>query len=118
MGISCLMFHFTHNYLIATYPKNGTNMINTNIAKNDFKNLNKKTNLGQLWINEKQYFDNVPLVAWEFYIGGYQPAKKWLKDRKYKELSIEDVLHYQKIIISLTETARIMKEIAAVNFVN
>jgi hypothetical protein len=50
-------------------------------------------------------------VAWNFYIGGYQPAQKWLKDRKDRELSYEDILHYQKIIVALTETDRIMKEI-------
>ena len=53
----------------------------------------------------------MPLVAWEFYIGGYQPAQKWLKDRKGRELKFEDILHYQKIIVALTETDRIMKEI-------
>jgi hypothetical protein len=50
-------------------------------------------------------------VAWEFYIGGYQPAQKWLKDRKDRELSFEDILHYQKIIVALFETNRIMQEI-------
>jgi len=38
------------------------------------------------------------VVAWEFYIGGYQPAQKWLKDRKGRELSYDDIQHYQKII--------------------
>ena len=42
---------------------------------------------------------------------GYQPAQKWLKDRKERELKFEDILHYQKIIVALTETDRIMKEI-------
>jgi hypothetical protein len=53
----------------------------------------------------------VPLVAWEFYIGGYQPAQKWLKDRKGRTLLFDDILHYQKIIVALTETDRLMKEI-------
>jgi hypothetical protein len=65
----------------------------------------------KVYINETQYFDNVPEVAWNFYIGGYQPAQKWLKDRKDRELSYEDILHYQKIIVALTETDRIMREI-------
>ena len=56
-----------------------------------------------------QYFENVPEVAWNFYIGGYQPAQKWLKDRKDRELSTDDIFHYQKIIVALTETDRIMK---------
>jgi len=66
---------------------------------------------GRIWINDEQYFDNIPLVAWEFYIGGYQPEQKWLKDRKGRELSFDDILHYQKIIVALTETDRLMKEI-------
>jgi len=53
----------------------------------------------------------VPQVAWEFYIGGYQPAQKWLKDRKERTLEFEDILHYQKIIVALFETDRLMKEI-------
>ena len=66
---------------------------------------------GRVMINPDQYFENVPAVAWEFHIGGYQPAQKWLKDRKGRSLSFEDVMHYQKIIKILTETDRIMKEI-------
>jgi hypothetical protein len=42
---------------------------------------------------------------------GYQPEQKWLKDRKDRQLSFEDIMHYQKIIVTLTETDRIMKEI-------
>lgn len=67
--------------------------------------------VGNVYINDTQYFENVPEVAWNFYIGGYQPAQKWLKDRKNRELSFEDILHYQKIIVALSETDRIMKEI-------
>ncbi len=65
----------------------------------------------KVWINETQYFDKVPEVAWNFYIGGYQPAQKWLKDRKGRTLNFEDIQHYQKIIVALTETDRLMKEI-------
>jgi very-short-patch-repair endonuclease len=67
--------------------------------------------VGKVYINDTQYFDNVPEVAWNFYIGGYQPAQKWLKDRKDRKLEFEDILHYQKIIVALTETDRLMKEI-------
>lgn len=67
--------------------------------------------LGKVFINETQYFDNVPETAWNFYIGGYQPAQKWLKDRKDRELSYEDIVHYQKIIYALTKTDELMKKI-------
>lgn len=67
--------------------------------------------MGRVHINPDQYFEHVPLIACEFPIGGYQPAQKWLKDRKDRALSLDDVLHYQKIIKILIETDRIMKEI-------
>lgn len=67
--------------------------------------------VGNVYINETQYFGNVPLTAWKFYIGGYQPAQKWLKDRKERKLAFDDILHYQKIIVALSQTDRLMKEI-------
>ncbi len=85
---------------ITGYPEDGDNIV----GKPTYKN-------GSVYINETQYFSNVPEVAWNFYIGGYQPAQKWLKDRKDRELSYDDILHYQKIIVALSETDRIMKEI-------
>ena len=66
---------------------------------------------GKVWINETQYFDTAPEVSWGFYIGGYQPAQKWLKDRKGRALSYADVKHYQRILKILSETDRIMKTI-------
>lgn len=66
---------------------------------------------GKVYINDTQYFDEVPETAWNFYIGGYQPAQKWLKDRKGRVLENEDIEHYQRIIKALLETDRLMKEI-------
>ncbi len=65
----------------------------------------------RVYINSEQYFEGVPESAWNFYIGGYQPAQKWLKDRKSLTLSFEDVKHYQRIIYVLQQTQRIMQEI-------
>jgi hypothetical protein len=66
---------------------------------------------GKIYINAIQYFDNAPEIAWTFYIGGYQPAQKWLKDRKGRTLTLDDVKHYQKILKILVETDRVMGEI-------
>ncbi|SFU01793.1 hypothetical protein SAMN04489724_3332 [Algoriphagus locisalis] len=66
---------------------------------------------GRVYINADQYFDGVPELAWNFYIGGYQPAQKWLKDRKGRQLEFTDILHYQKIIKALFETEKVMREI-------
>tara|TARA_R110002124_G_scaffold209838_2_gene376376 strand:- start:61 stop:2355 length:2295 start_codon:yes stop_codon:yes gene_type:complete len=98
------------NY-ITSYPETGDNVITRKLTKTNIGYEPITDTLGKVWINDTQYFNNVPLVAWEFYIGGYQPAQKWLKDRKDRELSFEDILHYQKIIVALTETHRIMQEI-------
>jgi len=65
----------------------------------------------RVYINSEQYFDGVPESAWHFFIGGYQPAQKWLKDRKGMTLSFEDVKHYQHIIYVLQQTENIMPEI-------
>lgn len=65
----------------------------------------------KVWINDTQYFSNVPMVAWSFYVGGYQPAQKWLKDRRGRELTWGEIRHYQKIIKVLTETHHLMRQI-------
>jgi predicted helicase len=85
---------------ITQYPVDGNN----EVVKTRYQD-------GKVYINETQYFDNVPQIAWDFYIGGYQPAQKWLKDRKERKLQFDDILHYQKIIVALSETNRLMKEI-------
>jgi hypothetical protein len=66
---------------------------------------------GRVWINDSQYFVDAPPVSWDFYIGGYQPAQKWLKDRKGRALSFADVQHYQRILKILSETDRVMQTI-------
>jgi Type ISP C-terminal specificity domain len=53
----------------------------------------------------------VPEDVWNFHIGGYQVCEKWLKDRKGRALSKHDIAHYQKIVVALSETIRLMKEI-------
>jgi very-short-patch-repair endonuclease len=96
---------------ITQYPEDGDNIV----TKPHYFPIpqNEKTGdlQGNVYINETQYFANVPLKAWKFFIGGYQPAQKWLKDRKDRKLEFDDILHYQKIIVALSETVRLMKEI-------
>lgn len=102
--IHLLESQVVENY-ITQYPVDGSN----NVSKVKYEG-------GKVYINDTQYFANVPEKAWNFYIGGYQPAQKWLKDRKERTLGFEDILHYQKIIVALTETGRLMDEINKVNF--
>jgi predicted helicase len=67
---------------------------------------------GAVQINKSgDKFTGVPEEVWNFYVGGYQPCQKWLKDRKERTLSDEDILHYQKMIVSLKETIELMTKI-------
>jgi len=61
--------------------------------------------------NKDQYFEGVRPEVWEFHIGGYQVCEKWLKDRRQRELSYEDISHYEKIVVALDEKIRLMKQI-------
>ena len=86
-----------------TYPESGTNVVESLTYKDE-----------KVHINAQQYFGNVPQDAWDFYIGGYQPAQKWLKDRKGSTLSFADIRHYQEIIAALTGTIKIMEDIEVI----
>ncbi len=90
--------------LITTYPIDGDNKVEKICYESE-----------KVKINQSQYFQGVAPNVWEFFIGGYQPAQKWLKDRKDKILGFEEILHYQKIIVALSETDRLMKEITKIN---
>ncbi|HEY0073836.1 MAG TPA: type ISP restriction/modification enzyme [Abditibacteriaceae bacterium] len=62
-------------------------------------------------INGTQSFEDVPREVWEFQIGGYQVAERWLKDRGGRILSYEEQTHYERVLIALAETIRLMDEI-------
>ena len=68
---------------------------------------------GKVYINKKQYVGDVPQDIWDFHIGGYQVLHKWLKDRRGRVLSNDDLEHYQQIVVALSETIRIMSAIDA-----
>ena len=66
-----------------------------------------------VWIDKAQTvgFKGVREDVWNFHIGGYQVCEKWLKDRKDRKLSKDDITHYQKVIVALSDSIRLMKEI-------
>ncbi len=114
---------------LTSYPISGTNVVEkvcfkecspgvkesstggSPVSYNNHRPAACATFSGKVFINSTQYFDNVPESAWNFYIGGYQPAQKWLKDRKAGTLSYDDIIHYQKIIVTLKRSAEVMEEI-------
>ena len=85
-------------YVEVGYPISGSDVI----EKVEYKN-------NRVYINETQYFDNIQECVCNYYIGGYQPAQKWLKDRKSQKLAFEDIRHYQEIIYILVNTLKIIK---------
>lgn len=93
--------------LVTGYNIPGSNQV----EKIDFESNKPNDLTGNVHINDTQYFEGVPKTAWEFYIGGYQPAQKWLKDRKGRTLTSDDLMHYQRIIVALMKTSDVMLEI-------
>ncbi len=69
---------------------------------------------GRVWLNAVEYFDNVPPEAWEFRVGGYQPAFKWLDDRAGRVLTEAEITHYRKMLAALRETAALLPSVDAV----
>jgi hypothetical protein len=65
----------------------------------------------RLWINGLQYFGEVPDTIWGAVIGGYQVCEKWFKDRKSRQLTFDDIQHWQRIVVAIKETMRLRKEI-------
>jgi len=108
-----LMEHPVLDTFITTYPIAGSNEVTRKLTATSpgYEPDGHDSETGKVWINDQQYFGNVPKTAWEFYIGGYQPAQKWLKDRRGRILTMEEIQHYQKIVVALVETGRLMGEV-------
>ncbi len=86
------------------YPESGNNVVEKIDYTQPVDNLQKS----RVWINKTQYFEGVPPEVWNFHVGGYQVCQKWLKDRKGRTLSFDDIRHYQHIVAALTETITLM----------
>jgi predicted helicase len=94
--------------LLTRYPVAGDNIVEKGFPK--FV-VYEEGQPGYVYINKTQYFEGVPKEVWEFHVGGYQVCEKWLKDRRGRQLSFDDLMHYQKVIVALAETRRLMEEI-------
>ena len=90
--------------LITGYPEGGDNRVEKGHPKYDAGHQ-------RVHINTAQYFEGVPPELWEHMVGGYQVLDKWLKDRKGRTLTSDDITHYQRIVRSLSETQRLMRAI-------
>lgn len=104
LGAELRHLHLMHDsaswQVQATYPQAGSNAVEKLERQDD-----------RVYINAAQYFGGVDDEAWNFFIGGYQPAQKWLKDRRGRMLDFHDIRHYEEIIHALKHTASLMSEI-------
>jgi hypothetical protein len=92
---------------ITVYPVPGDNRV----EKVRYTEPGQDNEQGRVWINATQYFEGVRPAVWEFHVGGYQVCAKWLKDRKGRQLTYDDLTHYQYIVAALSETIALMREI-------
>ncbi len=102
-----------HAPTITTYPIAGANEIEKVRYTEPGEAGSEHTPLseGRVWINREQYFEGVLPEVWNFHVGGYQPCQKWLKDRKGRNLTYDDLTHYQIIVSTLNATIWLMQEI-------
>ena len=99
--------------LRASYPQQGDNAVEKPRFEAPQSGTNS-TGRGRVWINATQYFDGVPPETWAFKVGGYQVCEKWLKDRKGRALTFDDIKHYSSVVAALTRTRELMLDIDAV----
>ncbi len=107
------------DFLETTFPKKGSDMVENVryvepgvlLAAVEPGAHHSAKSKGRVYINSDQYFDGVKPEWWEFHIGGYQVLQKWLKDRKGRKLSNDDITHYQRVVVAIKETIRLMSEI-------
>jgi predicted helicase len=112
LGRELIDLHLLHRSLpvITAYPKAGSNRVD----KIDFRPDRDIPEQGRVQINSVQYFEGMPTEVWEYTIGGYQVANKWLKDRKGRLLTFDELQHYGRVIAVLSDTIRLQTEIDAV----
>lgn len=90
-----------------SFPNSGSSTVHEDFGKKTFPGFEK----GQVWLNSEQFFGNVSPEVWSHTIGGYQPAEKWLKDRRGRTLTNDDLRHYRRMLIAIAETQATMPEI-------
>ncbi len=107
LGERLVGLHLMERYgtALPMYPEEGNNKV----EKVEYRAV--KDQPGRVYINKTQYFEGVSSEVWNFYVGGYQVCHKWLKDRKERALSYEDIKHYQRMVAALAETIILMEQI-------
>jgi len=69
---------------------------------------------GYIHINASQYFEGISQAVWAYQIGGYQICDKWLKDRKGRILSLDEIQTYCRIATAIEKTIEIQKSVDSI----
>lgn len=93
--------------LAVRFPERGSDQV----EKIEYRVSPGEPEQGRVYINRQQYFEGVPPRVWDFHVGGYQVCAKWLKDRKGRQLSHDDIRHYQRVVAALAETIALMERV-------
>jgi hypothetical protein len=96
---------------LATWPIDGDNRVENVRFEEERERDRALPPTGRVFVNRTQYFDRVPSDVWRVRVGGYQVCDKWLKDRKGRLLSYDDIQCYQKVLLAIAETVRLMRTI-------
>lgn len=108
LGQQLVALHLLEHPKLA-HPKTSFKGTGDNTVAKGYPKYEEET----VWVNPTQGFARVPAEVWNFHVGGYQVCHKWLKDRRERTLSADDIAHYQKVVVALSETIRLMHEIDA-----
>lgn len=100
-GGACALYHVDGRLLVES----------AQISQIQFICQSSMRSIGQIWINDVSYVDGVHIDIWNMWIGGYQPAQRWIQDRKGRKLQSEELFYYRKMLYCLENIDRIMKEI-------
>ena len=109
LGERLVSLHLMEKFgkVMTRFPEKGNDMV----EKVEYLESRDQPGQGRVYINKTQHFDAVPSAVWNFHVGGYQVCHKWLKDRKGRVLSFEDILHYQRVVAALEETIALMERV-------
>jgi predicted helicase len=120
LGMKLIQAHLMYTrdppVIAVSFPVVGENVVHKSFPR--FTDINPKTgdylDECRVYINETQYFENVPQEVWEAEVGGYQVCYQWIKDRRGEVLSYADQSHYERLVPALYESLQVIEEIEAV----
>jgi hypothetical protein len=89
------------------FPKSGSDIV---------EKVYYDENSERVWINKEQYFDGISKEVWEYRIGAYQVMEKYLKDRKGRKMTVDEIEHYMRVAKAIRMTIEVQRKVEEVLF--